>query len=600
MFCFLKPGQSFSFLVILFSWLSIVKSTTDSDLIGTSCQGAENYTAGNTFESNLRVLLPSLAINGSTTGFYNATLGENPNTVFGLGLCRGDIPVEQCRTCLEKASEEIIQGCSGRKSGVIWYEVCMLRYSDHNFFSTNDLQDKKFMWNENNVTDPNRLNQILVNLITNLSSQAVSDPSKLLFATGSWQGARILLGSCILRYELHPFFEVSTPDKSPAPQPQTNTTRTSPSTSGGTTCRRCSSRSRYLVAILVPTVIVTVVAFSGIFIFLMMRSEKKKPRVWKEMETIEALYFKLDTIEAATAKFSNANKLGEGGFGPVYKGKLLDGKEIAVKRLSNNSRQGIQEFKNEVALAAKLQHKNLVRILGCCIEERERILVYEYVPNKSLDTFLFDSTKRVQLNWSKRYKIIKGIARGLLYLHEDSPCRIIHCDLKTNNILLDRDFCPKIADFGMARLFQGDYTQGITSRIAGTYGYMAPEYAMHGNFSVKSDVFSFGVILLEIVSGQRNSNFFELEHGQGLLSYIWRNWREGTILKLIDPAMVESCEMTEVFRCIHIGLLCVEEVFTDRPSMSTVNTMLNTNSSLRTPSPPALVFSTTGSNYTST
>ncbi|MED6182514.1 hypothetical protein PIB30_029132 [Stylosanthes scabra] len=231
---------------------------------------------------------------------------------------------------------------------------------------------------------------------------------------------------------------------------------------------------------------------------------------WKELlcrrveEDSDLPTFDLSTIFYATNRFSSYNKLGEGGFGPVYKGVLADGTEIAVKRLSKNSEQGQQEFKTEVQLIAKLQHRNLVKLLGCCIKQKEKLLIYEFMPNGSLDHFIFDDGRRELLDWTKRFQIISGIARGLLYLHHDSRLRIIHRDLKTSNILLDCDMSPKISDFGLARIFGGDQTVANTKRVMGTQGYISPEYAMHGSFSMKSDVFSFGVIILEVVSGMKN------------------------------------------------------------------------------------------------
>ncbi|XP_061975781.1 G-type lectin S-receptor-like serine/threonine-protein kinase SD1-1 [Populus nigra] len=206
----------------------------------------------------------------------------------------------------------------------------------------------------------------------------------------------------------------------------------------------------------------------------------------------------MDELASATNNFSDSNKLGEGGFGPVYKGTLTDGQEIAVKRLSKNSRQGLEEFKNEVQHIVKLQHRNLVRLLGCCIQSDETMLVYKFLPNKSLDFYIFDETHSLLLDWPKRYNIINGIARGLLYLHQDSRLRIIHRDLKTSNILLDYEMNPKISDFGLARSFGENETEANTNKVAGTYGYISPEYANYGLYSLKSDVFSFGVLVLEI------------------------------------------------------------------------------------------------------
>ncbi|KAG7978083.1 hypothetical protein I3843_05G064500 [Carya illinoinensis] len=315
---------------------------------------------------------------------------------------------------------------------------------------------------------------------------------------------------------------------------------------------------------------------------------------------VELPLFSYESVSAATNNFSAENKLGRGGFGPVYKGKLLNGEEIAMKMLSKRSGQGLEEFRNEATLIAKLQHRNLVRLLGCCIEQNEKILIYEYMPNKSLDFYIFDADpiKKKMLDWGTRMRIIEGVAQGLLYLHQYSRLRIIHRDLKPSNILLDGEMNPKISDFGMARIVGDNATHADTNRIVGTYGYMAPEYAMEGRYSIKSDVFSFGVLLLEIVSGKKNKGFNSNE-SFGLLIYAWELWREDRSLELMDLTIGYPPSTSMMSRFINIGLLCVQEKPADRPTMSDVVSMIsNQHTPLPVPKQPA--FTIGGGNSTDT
>uniref|UniRef100_A0A6N2M3F3 Receptor-like serine/threonine-protein kinase n=1 Tax=Salix viminalis TaxID=40686 RepID=A0A6N2M3F3_SALVM len=347
------------------------------------------------------------------------------------------------------------------------------------------------------------------------------------------------------------------------------------------------SHEKPMLAILVPSIASFWLLISlSAYLWLKKRAKKVNEVNSNSIE----LKFKLSTITAATNNFSPANKLGQGGFGSVYKGLLANGQQVAVKRLSRSSGQGTEEFKNEVMVIAKLQHRNLVKLQGYCIQNEEQMLIYEYLPNKSLDWFLFDETRRLVLDWRKRFAIIVGIARGILYLHQDSRLRIIHRDLKCSNILLDAEMNPKISDFGMAKIFEGNQTEDRTRRVVGTYGYMSPEYVVFGSFSVKSDVFSFGVMLLEIVSGKKNNRFYQQNPPLTLIGYVWELWGQEKALEIVDPSLKELYHPREALKCIRIGLLCVEEDAMNRPSMLAVVFMLSNETEIPSPKQPAFLF----------
>nr|XP_034594617.1 cysteine-rich receptor-like protein kinase 2 [Setaria viridis] len=286
-----------------------------------------------------------------------------------------------------------------------------------------------------------------------------------------------------------------------------------------------------------------------------------------------SLNFKYEELRKATNYFDPSNKLGQGSYGAVYKAVLLDGKEVAVKRLFLNTRQWVDQFFNEVDLISQVRHKNLVKLLGCSMNGPESLLVYEYYFNKSLDLFLFDTSGRRNLTWDLRIDIIQGIAEGLSYLHEESETRIIHRDIKASNILLDDKLKPKITDFGLARAFGEDVTH-LTTGVAGTLGYMAPEYIVHGHLTEKADVFSYGVLVLEIVTGKRCSSSNGSHGGQVLLTKVWKHYKDNTVEMIVDRSIYEDTIRDEAMHILQIGLLCTQANPDDRPTMGKVVELL--------------------------
>ncbi|XP_049936336.1 uncharacterized protein LOC116263663 [Nymphaea colorata] len=596
--------------------------------ISTNCSPpASSNKVGSPFHRNLKALLNHLIVRAPLSGSYSDTVGLGSSQVYGQAFCRGDVLREVCWYCIAQASIKIQELCPNSERAIIWLDRCQLRYSDENFAGKVDGYDRACQPAAENASNPVIFDQNLRILISNLTSLAVQSSPNRFFATGTsvpmdsqkiyalvqcvidipadqcgWclqnassdiegcsngkQGGRILRGSCSLAFGVQPFF-LGNPIFVSLPQPN-------------------HGHHRRWIFVVICFIGGLVLLTTGC-LFCLVQKRKQDPDKLKKSEatlvdsesaeeneaTYDLPHFSLRTIEDATDIFSESNKLGEGGYGPVYKGNLRDGQEVAVKRLSGRSRQGFKEFRNEVELIAKLQHTNLVRLVGCCLEKGEKILIYEYVPNKSLDFFLKDPKRRASLDWEKRFNIIKGIAKGMLYLHQDSRLNIIHRDLKASNVLLDDQLHPKISDFGLARIFDGGQGQAITRVVVGTYGYMAPEYAMGGVFSTKSDVYSFGILLLEIISGRLNSASICSTHDQhyGLVENAWSMWCEEKGTEFIDPFLKDGTSTSDqMLRCLHIGFLCIQEDAATRPTMSRVVLMLGNDSFvLPLPTQPAVI-----------
>ncbi|KAH9748226.1 cysteine-rich receptor-like protein kinase 10 [Citrus sinensis] len=580
-------------LLHLLSFLSLVMSQSPENM-PFHCSQLPNNAASDKFTSNLRRLFETISEVAGKDAYNKTTEGRYPDKVYGLYLCRGDVNNESCRECVDLATDTIQKDCDGTKEAVIWSDKCTVRYSDKSFSPHSETSPSNCSTHRENSTDPETLRKIvakslkevipmatlnneskyathvvnfsskhklynLVQCIPELSTEdcracLTSAATSILRCYQDKKGARFLNPSCNIRFELYPFFTSNPP---PAAGPNAWIPPSG----------RNANRIWIEIGTSVSGSIVIVVLFVSFLWRTRQRNKKEQEeraisreaqllelgesqigshysyilREEKQVESKEFPLFPFDLTVEATQHFSDENKLGEGGFGPVYKGVLADGKEIAVKRLSRTSGQGLEEFMNEVTVIAKLQHKNLVRLLGCCLRGNELLLIYEYMPNKSLDFLLFDSTRNVQLDWERRVGIINGIAR------------------ESSNF---------------------------------NSGYMAPEYAMEGLFSVKSDVFSFGVLLLEIISGKKNSSFYLSEESRSLLAHAWKLWCEGNALELMDPVLKQSFNPDEVLKCIHIGLLCVQADPADRLTMSSVVVMLASDTvTLPKPTQPPFSFS---------
>ncbi|PWA90055.1 S-locus glycoprotein domain-containing protein [Artemisia annua] len=411
-----------------------------------------------------------------------ALVGTGADSSFALAQCYGDLSSDDCLRCFAEA-RTILPSCFPNNGGRIYLDGCYMRFQNYSFFDeytgpddtivcgnttrkstpfqdtvrqavsnavTDSLRNKGYFAREDILVSGNGNTSVYVmaecwrTLIPDLCRACLMNASASITKCLPWSAGRALNTGCFMRYSDTNFLNPLTVKK---------------------------KKNSHLSVIL--PIVFTVVVFSFALVVYAWRKKKKShhkvAQVNKDQKQDSDLpFFSLNEVVKATRNFSIDNKLGQGGFGAVYKGVLEEGGEIAVKRLSKTSRQGLPEFQNEVTCIAKLQHRNLVKLLGCCVQGEEMMLIYEYMPNKSLDSFLFDKNNCMLLDWPQRYHIINGIARGLLYLHQDSRLRIIHRDLKASNILLDSNMNPKISDFGLARMFKEYETEANTNKVVGT------------------------------------------------------------------------------------------------------------------------------------
>ncbi|CAM0913316.1 unnamed protein product [Alopecurus aequalis] len=496
----MEIARASSAVLVLLSLSSLLRSAAGAaraELVTWKCDNGSYYAGNSTYQSNVRALLTSITANASLpsssgVGFATAVVGASPDTVWGLGLCRGD--TTDCRSSCLALAPEVAFGrqCMGVKDVSVFYDHCTVHYSSRDFLSApdNTKVQARGVSADTVVTDAGRFNALLASLVGALADWAAFNASSR-YAVGvmvvpeGQLGFPTTNGDVVRRVN---GLVQCTPDQAPGP------------------CRGC---------------------LQGLI---------------EEMP-------------------------------PVFDGRA-GGRLFAVWC---NLRFEVHDFFDGAPML------NLVA----------PPMPTAPPPASSTHHTTPEVEKRLLLNWDIRYSIIYGTARGLIYLHEDSQIKIIHRDLKAGNILLDADMNPKISDFGLARLFNGDNTSTVTNQVVGTLGYMAPEYAVLGHMSVKLDVYSFGVLVLEIVTGRKSTDLIVVQDMScTLLSYVWEEWSKGAPLEAMDPSLGGKITESEVLSCIHLGLLCVQENPADRPTMLHALVMLHEAqaSSFAAPSKPAFTF----------
>ncbi|ESQ28160.1 hypothetical protein EUTSA_v10018240mg [Eutrema salsugineum] len=541
-------------------------------------------------------------------GYGQVVNGTGNLTVYAYGECMKDLDKKDCDLCFAQIKAKVPR-CRpfqrGTRGGQVFSDGCYIRYDDYNFFNeTLSLQDRT-VCAEKEITGVNRtlFRDNAAELVRNMSVEAVRNggfyagfverrnvtvhglaqcweplnrsgcveclrkASEKIGSCLDKEEGRVLNAGCYMRFSTQKFYN----------------------NSGNSTSDGNGGRNRLAVILAVTSSVVAFVLLVSVAGFLFKKKRAKKQREKKQLGSLfmlankSNLCFSYENLERATDYFSDKNKLGQGGSGSVYKGVLTNGKTVAVKRLFFNTKQWVDHFFNEVNLISQIDHKNLVKLLGCSITGPESLLVYEYIANQSLHDYLFVRQDVQPLNWAKRFKILLGTAEGMAYLHEESNLRIIHRDIKLSNILLEHDFTPRIADFGLARLFPEDKTH-ISTAIAGTLGYMAPEYVVRGKLTEKADVYSFGVLMIEVITGRRNNALSQ--DASSILQTVWSLYGTSNLTKVVDPILGDNFNEIEASRLLQIGLLCVQAAFDQRPAMSAVVKMMKGNLEIQTPTQP--------------
>ncbi|KAI6682856.1 hypothetical protein NL676_028769 [Syzygium grande] len=554
-----------------------------------------NVTSTANIISNFLIVMREVAAKVAEDRWAYDSITSPLPELYALAQCHGDLSHDDCLLCFAQ-SRTILPRCSvlAADSGRLYLDGCFIRSDYYNFYNeTIDPQhDMVKCANQTSVSADQQAQLQFANkvdrVLRNVSAVAPKNKGFAVFEEASGGGVagvfalaqcwntldengcgeclenamikarnctpgdegRAMNAGCFMRYSTQRFYTVPTDGD--------------------------SSKLRIIIAIASSIAAATSLVFIGAYVGY--RKLSKKREVQKKLFGVPAivrksnLNFNYELLEKATNFFDDSRKLGQGGAGSVFKGILPDGRVVAVKRLVFNTLQWVDDFFNEVNLISGIQHKNLVGLLGCSIEGPESLLVYEYVPNRSLDQFLFVKDATRILSWQERLNVISGTAEGLAYLHGPCGVKIIHRDIKSSNVLLDEDLTAKIADFGLARCLDPEKSH-LSTGIAGTLGYMAPEYLVKGKLTEKADVYSFGVLVLEILSGRKNSVFGQVSGS--VLQSVWKQYKSNSLAECIDPVLKGKFPISEASNVLQIALLCTQASPDLRPSMSEVVEMLN-------------------------
>ncbi|RZC61683.1 hypothetical protein C5167_023457 [Papaver somniferum] len=613
--------SSSSICLLLLLVLALLQTDTTigaprAQLIEMPC-GKDREANTSIFTVNFVTTMEAISDQMRTTGYGEAVTGEEPNANFGLAQCYGDLTLVDCALCYAQM-RSLLPQCYPYNGGSIYLDGCFMRVANYSFYDEYRSPQDKAICNSNGTRKSTKFQESARRAVTDAAARAPGNggyAKSQVLVPGKANESAYVLANCWKKLS-------QSSCRACLDSAVSSIIGCLPLSEGralNTGCFMRYSDTSFLneepqspgmlkgkiIVIVVVVLSAAVLLAIGAAIAIYARKQKiiEKKRKGSTDDAVKmakllhdsSLNFKFSVLQKATGSFDEANRLGQGGFGTVYKGVLADGREIAVKRLFVNNKHRAADFYNEVNIISSVDHKNLVRLLGCSCSGPESLLVYEYLPNKSLDHFLFDTNKAQALLWEKRLEIVIGTAEGLVYLHENTSNRIIHRDIKASNILLDSKLRAKIADFGLARSFEEDKTH-ISTAIAGTLGYMAPEYLAHGQLTEKADVYSFGVLLLEIVTGRQNNRRKHVDFSDSLITAAWKNFQMGTVETLFDPNLMfhhynnESDLKKDASRVIHVALLCTQEIPSLRPFMSKVLEMLlNKEYNLPAPTNPPFI-----------